>query len=234
MFRARGKTAGSSSAGFVGEAATSWKGLPSWVLADAGVWLEGGLVVVPYRTSAGELYADRVIAGSGRRWWSPGDGRPVIPFGLDRLERLAFRRYRALAICEGESDALALSAAFKGDGVDVLGVPGAGTWKPEWAVHAVGYSAVYVAGDGDAAGRTLDAAVYRDVPGSMSLRLPDGADVRALLQADGPDAVLELIRQADWQQRVGLAFTAASSYNDLLRRLGVAETPLKLELRAAA
>jgi len=117
------------------------------------VWLEGGLVVVPYRTSAGELYADRVIAGSGRRWWSPGDGRPVIPFGLDRLERLAFRRYRALAICEGESDALALSAAFKGDGVDVLGVPGAGTWKPEWAVHAVGYSAVYVAGDGDAAGR---------------------------------------------------------------------------------
>jgi hypothetical protein len=195
--------------------------LPSWVLVDAGVRFEGGLVVIPYRTCAGELYAERVVAEDGRRWWRPGDGRPVIPFGLDRLERLAFRQYRVLAICEGESDALALSAAFSGDGVDVLGVPGAGTWKPEWAVHAVGYSAVYAAGDGDDAGLMLNAAVYRDVPGALPLRLPDGADVRALLQTSGPDAVLELIRQADWQQRVGLAFTAATSYDDMLRRLGV-------------
>jgi|GEM_PF-3127340 len=211
--------------------AITWKGLPLWVLADAGVRFEDGLVVIPYRTAPGELYAERVIAQDGRRWWRPGDGRPVIPFGLDRLERPAFRQYRALAICEGESDGLAFSAAFAGDGVDVLGVPGAGTWKPEWAMHTAGYAAVYVAGDGDDAGRMLDAVVYRDVPGAMLLRLPDGADLRALLQGDnGRAVVLDLMRAADRLQTLACAWSEATSYDDLLRLLGASV----IDLRAAA
>jgi hypothetical protein len=162
----------------------TWRGLPAWLLEERGVTIDGeGLVHIPYRTLDGDLYAERVVAPSGRRWWRPGDGRPVIPFGLDRLEVPRFRRYRGLVVAEGESDALAISAAF-GACLDVLGIPGARVWRPEWAPHAAGYAAVYALGDGDDAGGEFTRAILRDVPGAFAIWLDDGLDARDIVQTD--------------------------------------------------
>lgn len=208
--------------------ATGWKGLPISVLHEADITVDpGGLVRIPYRLADGSLYACRVVAPSGRRWWEPGDGRPVIPFGLDRLEAFRFRRFRrfrVLLVAEGESDALAVRAALAGYGVDVLGVPGASTWQSGWARHSRGYAAVYVGGDGDDAGRQLDVRVCADVPGAMSLRLPAGEDLRSLLQRDGAEAVLELMAAADREQQLASAFRRARTLDELLDLLGLADT----------
>lgn len=169
-----------------------WKGIPTYVLEEAGVTVDyDGLVHIPYRIPDGRLYAERVVAPNGRQWWRPGDGRPLIPYGLDRLASHRMRRYRCLAIVEGESDALALRAALGAEGLDVLGVPGARTWRTEWAEHAAGYD-TYVFGDGDIAGRHLNAAVVRDIPSAGVVDLPLGLDVRDVLQQGGASALLSL------------------------------------------
>jgi hypothetical protein len=176
----------------------SYSSLLSWLVEEAGICFEpDGLVVIPYRLPDCRLYAERVIAPNGRRWWRPGDGRQLIPFGLEKLSRERMRPYACLAIAEGESDALALRAAYNGTALEVIGIPGARCWRSEWATLARGYAAVYVFGDGDQAGRALNADVVRDVPGALIVDVPAGGDVRDLLEARGRGAVDELLCRAD-------------------------------------
>lgn len=175
--------------------ATGWKRLAACVLVEAGVVRDGqGLVRIPYRTASGGLYAHRVVAPGGRRWWEPGDGRECIPFGLDALTDPPTDR--ALLIAEGESDALALRRAYGWD-FDVLGVPGATTWRASWAEYLDPYEVVYVLGDGDDAGRRFTWAVKADVPRARVVRLPDDEDVRSLLQGEDPCAIDRLLDEAD-------------------------------------
>jgi len=176
--------------------AVGWKGLSTAVLNEAGVERDlEGLVWIPYRLPDGALYAHRVVAPSGRRWWKPGDGRPVIPFGLESLTDPPTDR--GLLVAEGESDALALRAAFEW-GYDVLGVPGASTWRRGWVRYLLPYAVVYVLGDGDDAGRRLAGTVKRDVPRARIVYLPAGEDARSLLQDDDGWWRLErLLEQAD-------------------------------------
>jgi 5S rRNA maturation endonuclease (ribonuclease M5) len=177
----------------------TWKGLPCAVLVDAGVVRDGGLVRIPYRLADGGLYAERVVAPSGRRWWAPGDGRPMIPFGLERLT--ASPHDRGLLVAEGESDALALRAWF-GWGYDVLGIPGATAWRAQWRRHLLPYAAIYVFGDGDAAGREMAFAICRDFPRVRTVPVPDREDVRSLLEREGPGVIDELLGEADRLSRV--------------------------------
>ena len=175
--------------------AVGWKGLSTCVLAEAGVERdEVGLVRIPYRTAAGELWAHRVVAPSGRRWWAPGDGRPVIPYGLEALTDPPTDR--GLLIAEGESDALALRRFF-GWGFDVLGIPGSSTWRASWSEYIDPYELVYVVGDGDDAGRRFAWAVKADVPRARVLTLPDGEDARSLIQSADPCAIDRLLDEAD-------------------------------------
>lgn len=179
-------------------APVQWKGLPSYVLTEADVREEPDGIVIPYRLADGGLYAERIVALNGRRWWRPGDGRPVIPYGLDRLEDEAYRKYRVLAITEGESDALALWAALGHEGVDVLSCPGASCWRSEWAHYAAGYAAVYACGDGDAPGYDLNRRIIEAIPSAVGLWLEGGDDLRGVLQSDGGvDRVRDLMAAAD-------------------------------------
>jgi len=197
----------------------TWRGLPAWALKEANVRTEdGSRVVLPYYLLDGRLYAERVVAIDGRRWWRPGDGRPVIPYGLAWLEEPRFRRYRVLLLAEGESDALAAWGALAHHGVDVLGVPGAGTWKPEWRDHLDGYCAAYVAGDGDDAGRALTRRVTHDT-GAQPLELADGDDLRALIQRGGGDAVLELMSAADRRADIRSAWDRSETVDDFAAAL---------------
>ena len=149
---------------------------------------------------------------------TPGD-----PFGLDRLEHPDFRGYRSLAIVEGESDALALWAAHGHEGRDVIGGPGASTWRSAWTEHANGDVATYAFGDGDGAGRALNAAARRDLPDAIAVELPDGEDVRSIVQRDGADALLDLIGEAERAAEIGSAILSATSLADLYAKLGLEE-----------
>jgi hypothetical protein len=175
-----------------------WKGLDAGVLSVAGVWQDaGGRIGVPYRLPDGSLHNTKLFDGNGRTWWQTRD-LPVLPLGLELLPDERWQRLVWLA--EGESDALCLRqhfAEWRGQSVDVLGIPGAGTWKPEWAQYVEGFDSVLVFPDADEAGERMAAAITASVPSAAVVRLPDGEDVRSVVQRDGPDALAPHILGAE-------------------------------------
>lgn len=199
-----------------------WKGILWLVLEEAGVVFDGDLVRVPYRGREGDVHAWRVLAPSGRCWWEP-TGVELLPFGLETLPTGQSAERAALILAEGESDALALREAFAGvgpgsavSGYYVLGLPGAGTWRPEWAGYFEAISLVYVAGDGDPAGRRMIDAVCRDVHWARPVWLVEGEDARSILQAHGPRALDVLLDRADELAKVCVALFMARDYEHFI------------------
>jgi hypothetical protein len=156
----------------------------------------------------------------------------VLPFGLETLPPMERRGRAALAICEGESDALAFREAYAGVAGNtwiqrhvVIAVPGASSWRPDWAHHLDGFDVIYVLGDGDRAGRRLDWAVRRDVPHARLVSFRDGDDVRRVLQRDGHRALDPYLARADRDACVDAAFTAARTLDEWERLLRGEEIP---------
>jgi DNA primase len=177
-----------------------------WLL-NAGVrWRGDGAVVVPYRRPDRTTFRCKVFPASGGSYWGPGEG--LLPFGLEQLRQPPERDGRLLWIAEGESDCLALRenyAAWRDYPVDALGLPGAGTWRAEWARHLAGYRGVYVFPDGDQAGERMATAITASVRWAVVTYLPAGEDVRGLVQSRGPG---ELDRHIVEAERVALLYAA--------------------------
>lgn len=211
--------------------AVGWKGLPTFVLAEAEITRSpDDLIHIPYRTLAGEVHNVRVFAPSGRCWWQQS-GLPLLPFGLETLTDAPHDR--GLLIAEGESDALALRRHFQ-IGYDVLGVPGARTWRTEWACYCKPYAIGYVFGDGDDAGRAFSAAVECDVPQIRVVPIPDGEDVRSLIQREGPGATDWLLGEADrlYHERVR-SLAVAGLWDEAMNRCATVDgCALYVERRA--
>jgi hypothetical protein len=194
--------------------ATGWKGLGLDTLATAGVELDRGTVRVPYRDRYGrELYCKR-FGRDGRSWYEPR-GIRLVPFGLETLPPAGSRhpRYCALLLCEGESDTLAVRdvlARFR-DHVLALALPGAGSWRDEWRSYVEPFPLVYVLGDGDDAGRRMNERVCAAVPWASAVWLPDGSDVRSLLQADA-GSLWPLLARADEDARRSAALALSPSW----------------------
>jgi hypothetical protein len=203
--------------------AVDWKGLSAVVLSEAAVTRDRrGLVRVPYFGLDGLLVKSKVVAPNGNTWWDPV-GVDQIPFGLEVLARPEGRERRALIIAEGETDCLSLRDAAAEDiddyPIDVVGLPGAGSWRPAWAEYVLGYSRAYVVGDGDAPGRRMMDAVVRSVPWVRLVRLPEGEDARSLLQRDGERALAAYLDEADRVALLGAAMRFAptlAEFHDLL------------------
>ncbi len=66
-----------------------------------------------------------------------------------------------------------------------------------------------MAGDGDRAGRAMNARIKRDVPWARPVWLPEGEDVRSLLQTSGPRALDGLLDAADADAFLSAAFVLA-------------------------
>lgn len=202
-----------------------WKGISFLVLEEAGVTLNGALVRIPYRDTAGVAQAWRVFAGDGRCWWQPA-GLELVPFGLETLPEPAASVERVLLLAEGESDALALREAFadvRGDspvrGYHVLGIPGASSWRSSWRCWLEPFPVIYILGDGDPAGQALCAAVKRDVPWARPVWLPAGEDARSLLQRDGARALEPFFAEADAAVHLRAAFVLAGDIETAERLL---------------
>lgn len=181
-----------------------FKGFPWESLAPWGVRREGTAVVVPFFGLQGKFYRAKKFPlrprpDGPRSWWA-GDSRPQIPYGLETLA-LGGRR---VFLTEGESDAWALRLA--NPTAPVLGLPGASSWKPEWAVALEPFEAVYAIFDGDKAGDKLYDAVCSTIPRARVVFPIRDRDTRDLIQMYGTGVLREMVRvaDADYAQRVKL------------------------------
>lgn len=202
-----------------------WKGISYLVTEPAGLVFEGDLVKAPYRLPDGAVWNWRVLAPNGRCWWET-PGLELIPLGLETLPPIPKRDGWALLIGEGESDCLALREAFAGVGTGsdrrgyaILGLPGAGTWRPSFGAFTYGFESIYVVGDGDAAGRRMLDAVCRDLPNAHPIFLPEGEDARSLLQRKGSRALDVFLRRADELAFIVAALLGARDYDHFVTLL---------------
>jgi hypothetical protein len=159
------------------------KGLPVLFLRDLGVRdgvaLEGRerveCVDIPYLDTAGQEVAVRKrlrLAGEPRFKWRRGD--KLALYGLWRLGAAQACDY--VLLVEGESDCWVCWHA----GIAALGIPGASTWRADWAqlLQTVGTVAVWR--EADAGGETLASKV--------AASLPDVRIIEAPLEAKDPSA----------------------------------------------
>lgn len=82
----------------------------------------------------------------------------------------------AVAVCEGELDALVLSVS----GVPAVGIPGASAYQPHYRYIFEDYARVVVFTDGDEAGAKLG-SVLQERCKAVVVRLPDGEDVNSMI-----------------------------------------------------
>jgi hypothetical protein len=180
--------------------AIDWKGIGVVALLDAGVTRdERGVVHVPYRLKDGTPWRERCFSEDGRQWWGPPRDAEIIPFGLETIPADETARGHVLLVAEGESDALALRETYAelfGFPVWVLGIPGAGMWRSEWAKRTRWFGMVYLLADGDQAGRQMTNRILRDMPWARPVVLPDGEDARSLIQAGRVDELTTCIAEA--------------------------------------
>jgi hypothetical protein len=175
--RARGlwPAGGSGSPGPAGltlEALAEAKGLPVDFLRGLGLRTQklgdAPAVVVPYFDRDGNEAAVRyrlALQGEARFRWRRGSR--VLPYGLDRLEKA--RKAGYVVLVEGESDSWVCWL----NGIPALGIPGASTWRPDWAGHLDGLK-VYVWREPDRGGDGLATAVLRDIPDALVIDPPVG------------------------------------------------------------
>jgi hypothetical protein len=127
--------------------------------------------------------------GDERFRWRKGS-KPSL-YGLWRLEHARDEGY--IFLVEGESDAQTLWY----HGLPALGVPGAGTWRGEWAEHLEGVEKVYAVvepdGGGEAFWQRLAASALREKLYRVEL---EGAKDVSELHLQDPDAFLKRIEVA--------------------------------------
>lgn len=173
------------------EAYADAKALPVALLEELGlstVYIHGRPCVrMPYYGLDGTEVAARLrlaLTGKVRFRWPKGS--KAAPYGLWRLAD--GRKAGYVVLVEGESDAQTLWH----HGIPALGIPGATTWKQEWAQELGGLS-VYVWQEPDDGGATFAGTVGQSLPDAHIITAPDGRkdvsechllgeDVSALLQ----------------------------------------------------
>lgn len=154
-------------------------------------------VRIPYRSVTGGDLVTRYRFGNGEFRWEKGS--TVAPYGLDRLHEA--RALGRITLVEGESDALTLWQA----GEPALGIPGATTWKPDFARYLHDIPTIYAVHEPDPGGDSFvgslaDCAAIRDR--LLLVRLPDGFKDPSALWCDDPKAFA-----ARWQAALADAET---------------------------
>jgi DNA primase len=197
----------------------TWKGFPLVQLEQFGIKVNDQGVWVPYYRRDRTLFRAKLFAHDGRSWWLGGQGKGQIPYGLEQLE--AQTRPKALVLTEGESDTLALRIAWP-DSIVAIGIPGASSWKREWAELAEGFERIYLSFDADPAGEQAAAAIRKDLPQAKRLNLPKGSDTRAVLQQLGKKAYRALIEAAEAKARFDSAIRQEWRVHDLYEQRAAA------------
>ena len=129
------------------------------------------------------------------------DGKPKYgqPIGqklhiYNVADCLADKQY--IAICEGELDAVVMSAEV---GIPAVGIPGVAAWKPYYSKLFLGFDTVFVIGDNDDKedgtnpGAEFSRRVAGEVLNSQIVQLPSGMDINEFYLAQGAESVRNLL-----------------------------------------
>lgn len=94
----------------------------------------------------------------------------------------------AIAVCEGEIDAMVLHGQC---GIPAVGYPGTSAWGQNkfWTRCFSGYDRVLVLADGDDAGREAAKGVARSLDNATVIHLPDGEDTNSLYAREGAEGI---------------------------------------------
>lgn len=194
-------------------------------LGDAAEWLEGrgldlefarsrglgvvrnalpghemmaGYLAIPYLTRSGPVNMQfRCIQDHDcktipdHKKYRKRKGSPVNLYGVMSIAQAD----DWIVVTEGEIDAL----TWQQIGVPTLAVPGAENWKEHWANLLEDFSRVYLAEDGDNAGKDLWIAMSEHVDQSntmvVRMRMPDGEDSNSMYLKYGKDYLLGRIKK---------------------------------------
>src|SRR5262245_12896248 len=160
-------------------------------------------VRIPYRNETGEEVAVRWRhtldkgATDQRFTWNKGS-KPLL-YGLWRL---AQRDDDEVILCEGESDCHTLWT----DGLCTLGLPGANTWKEEWATHLDRFKVIYVILEPDKGGEALRKSLQES-------RLRDRVRLVSCAPFKGPSEMY-LDDPTQFQARIDAALAASEPWQD--------------------
>lgn len=148
------------------------KGLiSSDVATRAGVKSDNVNIHFPYLTMNGDriaCYKTRDMH-NGTQWWR-GTKYNKLPFIAHEAPES-----KGIIVCEGETDALSVASylgALKKDHT-VIGIPGASSFKSEWAEILAGYDDVFVIPDNDEAGDMMMQKIKSLCPWAMRCKLPN-------------------------------------------------------------
>lgn len=121
--------------------------------------------------AGGRLYGaqDRSLNGSNPKWLTTA-GSTLVPFNLDGLDNAVDHR-NLVNIVEGPADAITLLDVF-GLSFPVIGIPGAGNWKPSWTSAMSGLVVVIIA-DNDDAGEKMRERISVELGPVAQLYVPD-------------------------------------------------------------
>jgi 5S rRNA maturation endonuclease (ribonuclease M5) len=144
-------------------------------------------------TSSGEwvlsYYQDRGANSSPVKWLSPKGSTPQL-FNLKSLEADSLE---GVVICEGAADTITASLALEGcPFVAVIGVPGVGAWRDEWASFVNGLRIV-VAADNDEAGRTLEQRIRNSVKSPVTYVRATHGDLTEIANEIGLESLRALL-----------------------------------------
>ena len=106
-------------------------------------------VKIPYFGEDGKPKVTRKRMGPHKFKWGFGSAGNMLPYGLWRKEGLEIAG--SCILVEGESDAQTLWFL----GYPALGIPGASTFKPEWAESLKGIEMLYIHKEPDQGGQTF-------------------------------------------------------------------------------
>lgn len=157
-----------------------------------------GYLAIPYLTKTGPVNFNfrciqshncKEIAHHPKYWRRKGS--PVNLYGVQSLAAAT----DWLVVTEGEIDAL----TWQQIGVPALAVPGAENWKDYWANLLEDFSRVYLAEDGDSAGKDLWIAMSEHVDQSntmvVRMRMPDGEDSNSMYLKYGKEYLLGRVKK---------------------------------------
>lgn len=157
-----------------------------------------GYLAIPYLTRSGPVNFNfrciqdhncKEIPNHSKYWRRKGSG--VNVYGVMSIAQAD----DWIVATEGEIDAL----TWQQIGVPAIAIPGAENWKDYWANLLEDFSRVYLAEDGDNAGKDLWIAMSEHVDQSntmvVRMRMPDGEDSNSMYLKAGKDYLLGRIRK---------------------------------------
>ena len=186
------------------------KALPVDFLVGLGlatVYLQGRPCVrIPYCDTDGTEIGARIrlsMTGKNRFRWRTGTR--AMPYGLERLDDARQAGY--IVLVEGESDAQTL---WYHD-LPALGIPGANTWRPEWAQYLIGLT-TYAWQEPDQGGQTFARTIGKTLPEVRIITAPQGRkDVSEchVLGDDVPALLQHLMAEAKPHREIAAQATSA-------------------------